>query len=325
MSKLASFLRMAFEKKGQTDSAHLGDRTTYVGASDIAGCPRKAVLSKTTPEAFSVKTRIRFARGHAAEDLLASLFEAGGLKFERETEVIHPEFDFIRAHVDFLFRTADRIHAIEVKSVDGIPTEPYGSWVEQLHVQMGLLALRNPGVKIGGSIFVIDLNKGEWQEFNSFEPNGAVFNNLLEKGLHIWDAYTQGSIPRTQTSLLCGVCPHQASCPEYNLEGLPPLPDDVAAMAEHYLALNTEVGQIKRQADVIATALKEYAGESPVRATSESVLMVVNHIATSETVDSKKLKKDFPDIWEVVKKPKAGYARLEVSLIPEKKKTAKAA
>ncbi len=38
----------------------LGDRSLYVGASDVAQCPRKVVLSKTEPVAQDLQTLIRF-------------------------------------------------------------------------------------------------------------------------------------------------------------------------------------------------------------------------------------------------------------------------
>ena len=46
MSKLAAFLGRAIPTQQQKLSSHLGDRTGYVGASDIAGCPRKSRRSQ---------------------------------------------------------------------------------------------------------------------------------------------------------------------------------------------------------------------------------------------------------------------------------------
>ncbi len=41
----------------------LGNRSMYVGASDVAQCPRKAVLSKTHPAAEDLNTLIRYQGG----------------------------------------------------------------------------------------------------------------------------------------------------------------------------------------------------------------------------------------------------------------------
>ena len=42
----------------------LGDRTEYVGASDVGQCPRKVVLPKTQPVPYDLQTLIRFERGN---------------------------------------------------------------------------------------------------------------------------------------------------------------------------------------------------------------------------------------------------------------------
>ncbi len=41
----------------------LGNRSMYVGASDVAQCPRKAILSKTHPAAEDLNTLIRYQGG----------------------------------------------------------------------------------------------------------------------------------------------------------------------------------------------------------------------------------------------------------------------
>ena len=45
----------------------LGDRTEYVGASDVGQCPRKVILSKTQPLPHDLQTLIRFERGNLVE------------------------------------------------------------------------------------------------------------------------------------------------------------------------------------------------------------------------------------------------------------------
>ena len=67
MARIDDFLKKAIPVHQQQTSAHLGDRTTYVGASDIAGCPRKAVLGKLLPVAHTIKQLLVFDRGHAAQ------------------------------------------------------------------------------------------------------------------------------------------------------------------------------------------------------------------------------------------------------------------
>ena len=52
----------------------------------------------------------------------------------------------MKAHIDFLFYAdfdgTPELHAIEVKSVSGIPDAPYPQWEDQLSYQLGLLRLQ---------------------------------------------------------------------------------------------------------------------------------------------------------------------------------------
>ena len=103
MSKLAAFLGRAIPTHQQKQSSHLGDRTGYVGASDIAGCPRKAALGKQCPSSHDITTLLRFSRGHAAQAMYAEFFRTGGALFEEEVEVRHPDIPEIRCHIDDAF------------------------------------------------------------------------------------------------------------------------------------------------------------------------------------------------------------------------------
>ncbi len=48
----------------------LGDRSKYIGSSDIGGCLRKAYLDKTTNYEHDLATLIRFQRGMLLKALL---------------------------------------------------------------------------------------------------------------------------------------------------------------------------------------------------------------------------------------------------------------
>ena len=52
----------------------LGNRSHYVGASDVAQCPRKVVLAKTEPVALDLQTLIRFERGNMVEHIVEKCF-----------------------------------------------------------------------------------------------------------------------------------------------------------------------------------------------------------------------------------------------------------
>lgn len=310
MSKLQSFFDDAIRIHSQRNSAHLGDRSTYIGASDIGSCPRKVVLSKSKPVEHDSKTLLKFARGHIAEDLIASIFKAGGLKFNRQHTAIHPDHPFLLCHIDFLFDTGLRIHIVEVKSTDGIPEVPYSSWVEQLHFQIGLVAKNNPRTEIGGSILAIDLNAGEWREFNGFKPDNLIFNHLVEKGLHIRSSLSGDQPPSTETGILCGYCPYRSDCPALG-DASAPLPDEVEVLAREYLAAN----QVKSRSESTLKRLKgeilSFTGTKFLGATDKLTIRAWD-VGGSDMVDDKLLKESYPDIYDQVKKEKAGSTRLEI-------------
>ena len=52
----------------------LGDRSLYVGSSDISGCLRKSYLQKLTRKEVSIEQSIILQRGHLAEDLVKKGF-----------------------------------------------------------------------------------------------------------------------------------------------------------------------------------------------------------------------------------------------------------
>lgn len=317
MDKLAPFFENALCTKNRQDSSLLGDRSSYVGASDIAGCPRKAVLSKQGEPCHDTRSLLRFARGHLAEDLVDAIFRAGGLVGQRQVELYHPEYPEILCHIDFLFQgRGGRLHVLEVKSTDGLPDEPYGSWVDQLHLQMSLVALHHPGIPVTGSILAIDLNKGQWTEFGAYTPNDLLFSVLLDKGRHIWNALGGQEEPRTEPGFLCGHCPHRAGCPAHNVDSLPELPAEVAQEAAQYLELSQQIAALKGKAEMLSSNLKEFAGEQSLKATAGGLLVKVTQVPASNSVDTRKLQTAYPQVHAEVLKPRSGYARLEVEKIP---------
>jgi hypothetical protein len=181
---------------------------------------------------------------------------------------------------------------------------------------MGLLELDRPGIPIGGSILALDLNAGDWHEFNSYRPNEIIFNVMIEKGRHIWNALAGQEEPETEPGFLCGHCPQRAGCPAHNVEGLPELPIEVAREAAQYLELSQQISALKEKTEVLSANLKTYAGAQSLKATAGDLLVKVSQVPASSNVDSRKLQTAYPQIHADVLKPRAGYTRLEVERLP---------
>ena len=56
---LTSLRKLAKQHTEET----LGDRSNYLGASDIGYCPRKVILEKINPTEHDLATLLRFERG----------------------------------------------------------------------------------------------------------------------------------------------------------------------------------------------------------------------------------------------------------------------
>ena len=101
---LIPFFETAIAALNKSKSAELGDRTQYIGSSDVGSCARKVYLQKQDPSEPDFNTMMRFSRGHVAEILLDNMFTAAGVKhlYDTQVEVVHPDHP-LKAHIDFLF------------------------------------------------------------------------------------------------------------------------------------------------------------------------------------------------------------------------------
>ena len=313
---LTSFFESAVTALNNTKSAELGDRTKYIGSSDVGSCARKVYLQKihpsATPPEFS--TMLKFSRGHVAETLIENIFDAAGVRslYDTQVEVKHPLYA-LKAHVDFLFHAdfdgTPQLHVVEVKSVNGIPDEPYPQWVDQLAFQLGLLHIKYPDEKLGGSILAIDLNAGKIHQFNGFEYNDSLFNYLYCRALYLLDCLEDKDDARPTASHLCSYCSYRSDCPLMRLPKVD-LPLEIEALANKFVELGSIRNEADRDMKSIREELLEFTG-MVFKGRSNSVDLVVSSVAPSMMVDSKLLKKEYPDIYSEVLKERAGYTKLE--------------
>lgn len=311
---LTPFFESAVLALNRTKTAELGDRTQYIGSSDVSGCPRKVYLQRKHPKTPSVSTLLKFSRGHVAELLIQRIFDAGGMKhcYDTQVELHHPDYP-LKAHLDFLFYAdfdgTPELHVVEVKSVSGIPDEPYPQWVDQLSYQLGLLRLQYPEGKIGGSILAIDLNAGQVHQFNGYEYNDALFNYLFCRALYLLDCLEEKEEARPAVSQTCSFCQYRSDCPAMAVPKVD-LPVEIEALANKYADLNRTKSSAEREMKSIRQELVDFTG--PVfKGRSGSIDLIVSSVASGMTVDSELLKQQYPDIYPDVLKERAGYIKLE--------------
>ena len=130
----------------QSTAAHLGDRSTYVGMSDIGQhweCPRAALARKVMPTPNSLERLLTLQRGHWFESGVGQALASLGLHVLPQLEISWQHQGVpIKAHLDFVLVWGAPVNAIrilEVKSTDKLPASPHDSHLLQLHGQLGLL------------------------------------------------------------------------------------------------------------------------------------------------------------------------------------------
>jgi CRISPR-associated exonuclease Cas4 len=274
----------------------LGDRSTYIGASDIVGCPREVILSKLYPQQQNIETLIRFKRGHLAENFLADIFSKTKYKWTSQAEIVHSEKPYIMSHVDFLFYTSNykKFGVAEIKTVSSIPSEPYEIWVLQVQLQMGLLKLKYPDSDIRGSILVIDLNSGQMVEFNGMTPDDQIFDSLVKKADLMWELLEKKeteSLP-TEESSLCAFCFFKGTCP--NFTGAE-VPETIKSATQQYLMLSENIKELEKAKNDLKNQLIDLVDGECNLAFDGNKLVVKQ--STSERVDSKLLKVNYPDVY----------------------------
>ncbi len=279
----AALQQLAIQQTVET----LGDRTTYLGASDILACPRKTILAKLQPPEADLVTLLRFRRGHMAEDIVAAAFTAAGFtNFRRQVEVRYRGDVPIMAHIDFVFVSEARktMAVLEVKSPETMPTDPYGSWESQLYLQMGLLADNFPDYRVEkGAILAVNFGEHGMQLFNGYTPQTTIYEGLLERATAIWkdyQSYAAGELttPVMEAGPLCGYCPFLADCPKFAADEVRELAESVEILLElqrEQKNLETEIALRKNNLLAIVTTrgpLKAYGRVLQKACRSRSVL-----------------------------------------------------
>ena len=147
--KLLEFIRVGLvQKNARTTAQTLGDRSKYIGMSDVGAyltCQRMAILNRLHPEKKdkSLSKLLTLNRGHWFEDGIASILKELNLPFVRQLEIgIDHAFAEIKAHLDFvLVSTTPKptIRILEIKSCRELPENLYASYEVQVYGQIGLL------------------------------------------------------------------------------------------------------------------------------------------------------------------------------------------
>jgi hypothetical protein len=229
----------------------LGDRSVYIGASDLAkGCFRQAVLDKLVPRpTHSLSELLTFERGHWQEEGLKAAFEANGAKILHQLEIAFTtgKGTQCRFHLDLVIITKTKTIIVESKSFRSTPADaPYESHKAQISMQVAAFdrfwdqpAFRLAGSetelvsfpeliaekfsspiekKVEGWLLCVGADKA--QPYGPYDPGtDEYWAEVLNYADTLWDAVSrQSSKVRYKKGLypLCDYCAHAQSCPKFD-------------------------------------------------------------------------------------------------------------
>lgn len=210
-----------------TKDKSLGDRSTYVGASSATGCLYKAYMEIFDKPAVDSKQIFVFERGHQLEDMIRKGLNGLGWteinsvdEYKPGTKsVVHQEevcgqngYEYIKAHIDFVFVNKNELVIKEIKSSATLPLSPYMSHVYQAIMQMWLLKCKYPNHKVRASIVYHNWDSGESIDY-PIEFNEAFLEVALTQAQTLWIAIQTNTAPMPSRQLYCSKCPYKANCP----------------------------------------------------------------------------------------------------------------
>ena len=213
--------------------ANLGDRKTYVGASDIGQCSRKAVLAKIDPKPGNLVSLLHTMRGHLAETILTKAFAKAGFNFTSQEEIAYEEDGVPRkVHLDYLFLSAQSIRFLDLKSPSfDIPEFPYDSWELQIYDQLKAVKRKYPDRDIQGALLGFQFGDHGLKFWNGYDRVPEAFaEQLAARARVVWEATVRedpDGVP-SEPSPLCSYCDYIRGCPAFQGTEVPELEKTLA-------------------------------------------------------------------------------------------------
>jgi CRISPR-associated exonuclease Cas4 len=304
-----------FRKALQKDTADaLGDRSTYIGASDISGCLRKGYLSKTQKVEHSMQQLIVFERGHLVENLARKMLTCpdGEWKLKEQVEIKSTASNGfpLLSHLDFVIYDAKTKHssAIEVKSSTQMD-EPYESYVIQIQLQMALLQKQcGPSWTVGGKILVIDPMSG-WYEVFETPPSKALQDLAFQRVETLANAIKSRQCPDGEEQLYCSKCPFKKDCPAITRGIAEQLPKDVQQIVKQIANLSAAEKLIKAQKQQLKDFM-EATEKIGVKAGDTTIRYV--SVKGKDGVDIPSLRMEMPEVYKKYYKREEGYSYIRI-------------
>lgn len=312
MTKLDKFINDNLPKVLAEHTVNsLGDRSTYIGASDIGGCLRSAYLGKKEKANYDIAQHIVFERGHLSEGIVAKMLE--GTPYKTQVEAIgSADNGFpIKAHIDFVVDFGKEVVIVEAKSTSNPIEQPYDSWVLQTQLQMSLLKNNKDYSKklIRGYIIAIDVNSG-WYKTFEVEPNGTLSNIAMAKANVLARALQTNKCPEGEVQLYCSRCPFKADCEAVSKGTDKQLPFNIKSIIGRLKELQSTEKEIKKCKDTVKSFME--ATNTIVAKSDTITVSLKENSGDNYSVDVNKLRVEQPDIYAKYRVPAKKYKYIQI-------------
>ncbi len=299
-----SFLKFLEQglQHANSNNTELGDRSKYVGASDVGQCLKKVYFEKTKKREFSLKELVVFQRGHNAESIVEQGLQHNPLKekykFYKQVETKGAgELNYMKSHIDFVVEWPNELVIIECKSISSpLPNnKPRESWLFQVALQMEQLKITAKKPINRAIIVVIDVNSGQMQEF-MIPYNKAYVAVAQKRAQTLWDCIQNKQEPKGEVTDLCGFCLYKNSC-ESLQKNAKKLPEEVISLAQRA----KELSQSSKEAKAIRENLLAFM--QSINATSAAggdISISIQNRRGQERISLDDLREKYPDVAQEV-------------------------
>jgi len=329
-------MQLALQSRMEQNT-RLGDRSQYIGASEIGSCLRRIVSSKLYPEPFDQASMGRMLAGKAMENEVVQLIRVALNGRLRNTgrvqlDLNHPTLPF-HAHPDGRimggFDGLDGDGVLEVKTAsnstfkrfqnDGLPQ----NYLDQVQAQMGLSGLT--------WALVVLVSRENLAEMTSFtirfdsEHYGRLETRAVLAATALQDPDFLSQLAGDPERGFCHTCPYSAQCGIFQAQREAgkrgEIPEVTRLQLECQLEELASLEAIAEPAQERITELRDQVKVALQMSGASKVLLengIVQIVESSRTsFDSKTLQREAPDIYSRFQKT-AMFSTLRINYKGEK-------
>ncbi|WP_418180557.1 PD-(D/E)XK nuclease family protein [Aliarcobacter lanthieri] len=311
-----SLIKARFERnfrealKKDTEKS-LGDRSKYIGASDISGCLRSSYLSKVAKKEDDISQLLTFERGHQFESIVRKFLNGETFKEQVEIKNAKTSNGFpLKPHLDFVIydKNKKRATIVEVKSTKNT-IELYESYVLQIQLQMGLLQAQcGSNWTVNGLVFVIS-TESEYEIF-PVEQNKILFDMAMQKADILADSLKKGIEPKAEVQLYCNKCPFKGNCEAISKGVDKQLPVNVKINIRKLKQLQNVEKEIKGLKNTVKSFME--ATNTFVAKCDDTTVSLFQNTGDKYSIDVNLLRVEEPDIYAKYRRESKGSSWLRI-------------